>query len=413
MTDSGNAGTVPLTGDAATSVSGFTEAELQRALLERLPDVTVFVFDDRLRYVLVGGAAFSRLGWAEEELLGCSPSELMPAEQAAVLEDHFRAALRGETRQYEHPGIRRSDVYWLSTISPIFGADGSVVAGTVVSRDVAEIRRLEDAGRLLEVSVSASSELAEAERALRERLEFLNEVNRVLATTVDRRDVMRAVTTAAVPRLGDWCSIHVFFEHDAGVPEVEVAHADPAMVDHARELQERFPYDPDAPTGVPAVVRTRESEFVAEITEEMLAGTDLPDGTLDVVRTPHLHSVITVPLIKWDRVLGAMQFVLAGRNRRYDQDDLTLAEAIAGRVASSLENHRLMEQQKGIAQPCSGACCRRRFPTSPASNAPSPTRRQVRATRWEVTSTTCSRSTTAVSASSSETCAARGHRPRH
>jgi PAS domain S-box-containing protein len=350
MTDSGSVGAVPPAGHPTTAVSGFTEAELQRALLARLPDVTVFVFDDRLRYVLVGGAAFSRLGWTEEELLGHSPSELMPPEQAAVLEDHFRAALRGETRQYEHPGIRRSDVYWLSTISPIFGPDGSVVAGTVVSRDVAEIRRLEEAGLLLEVSASALSERAEAEGELRERLEFLNEINRVLESTVDRRDVMRAVTTAAVPRLGDWCSIHVFFEHGAGVPEVEVAHVDPAMVEYARELQERFPYDPDAPAGVPAVVRNRESEFVAEITEEMLAGSDLPEGALDIVRNLKLSSVITVPLIKWDRVVGAMQFVLEGTNRRYDQDDLTLAEAMAGRVASSLENHRLTELQKGIAE---------------------------------------------------------------
>lgn len=350
MSDSGGAGTAPLAGNPATAVSGLTEAELYRALLSRLPDVTVFVFDDRLRYVLVGGAAFSRLGWAEDELVGRSPSELMPAEQAAVLEEHFRAALRGETRHYEHPGIRRSDVYWASTIGPIVGADGSVVGGTVVSRDVAEIRRLEDAGRLLEISASASSERAEAERVLRERLEFLNEVNRVLATTADRRDVMRAVASAAVPRLGDWCSVHVFFEHAAGVPEVEVAHADPAMVEYARELQERFPYDPQAPTGVPAVVRAREPELVAEITEEMLSGIDLPGGARDVIRKLQLHSVITVPLVKWDRAVGAMQFVRAGGHRPYDQDDLTLAEAMAGRVASSLENHRLSEQHKNIAQ---------------------------------------------------------------
>ena len=350
MSDSEGVGKVPLAGSPAVTIRAFTDADLYRSLLERLPDVTVFAFDAQLRYVLVCGGAFSRLGWTREELLGRRPSDVMPAGEGAVLEEHFRAALRGETRHYEHPGIRRSDTHWLSTISPLFAGDGSVVGGTVVSRDVAEIRRLEDAGRRLEVSASAATERVHAERFLRERLEFLNEVNRVLATTVSRRDVMRAVTRAAVPRLGDWCSIHVFFEPNDQVPEVEVAHVDPAMVEYARELQERFPYDPAAPRGVPSVVRTRQPELLAEINEEVLAQVELPEDALEVVRALRLHSVITVPLIKWDRVVGAMQFVLSGPDRRYDRDDLTLAEAVAGRVASSLENHRLMEQQKVIAQ---------------------------------------------------------------
>lgn len=350
MTDSGSAGTLPFAQPAAAALSALTEADLYHSLLERLPDVTVFVFDDELRYVLVGGAAFSRLGWSKEELLGHRPDELMPPAEAAVLEDHFRAALRGETRTHEHPGIGRSDIHWVSTISPLLDARGSIVGGTVVSRDVAEIRQLKEAGRRLAASASASSKRADAERFLRERLEFLNEVNRILAATVDRRDVMRAVTRRAVPRLGDWCAIHVFFERTDRVPDVEVAHVDPGMVEYARELMERFPYDPDAPTGVPFVVRTGEPELIAEITDEMLAQIHVPDEALEVVRQLRLHSVITVPLIKWDRVLGAMQFVSSGPDRTYDRDDLTLAEAMAGRVASSLENHRLMEQQKNIAQ---------------------------------------------------------------
>lgn len=365
MSDSEGVGAVPLAGAPAVAIRAFTEADLYRSLLDRLPDVTVFVFDEQLRYVLVGGAAFSRLGWTREELLGRRPSDVMSADEGAVLEEHFNAVLGGETRQYEHPGTRRSDTHWMSTISPLFAGDGSVVGGTVVSRDVAEIRRLEDAGRRLEVSASAATERIHAERFLRERLEFLNEVNRVLATTVSRRDVMRAVTRASVPRLGDWCSIHVFFEPNDQVPEVEVAHVDPAMVEYARELQHRFPYDPAAPRGAPSVVRTRQPELLAEINEEVLAKVGLPEDALDVVRALRLHSVITVPLIKWGRVVGAMQFVLSGPGRRYDRDDLTLAEAVAGRVASSLENHRLMEQQKAIAQTLQRSLLPARLPDIP------------------------------------------------
>ena len=45
-------------------------------------------------------------------------------------------------------------------------------------------------------------------------------------------------------------------EADGSLSEVAVAHADPAKLTLARELQERYPPDPDAPTGVAAVIRT-------------------------------------------------------------------------------------------------------------------------------------------------------------
>ena len=46
-----------------------------------------------------------------------------------------------------------------------------------------------------------------------------------------------------------------------GVGDIEIAHVDPAMVTYVKELQERFPYDPSARTGIPNVLRTGESEF--------------------------------------------------------------------------------------------------------------------------------------------------------
>jgi serine phosphatase RsbU (regulator of sigma subunit) len=44
-----------------------------------------------------------------------------------------------------------------------------------------------------------------------------------------------------------------------------------------------------------------------------------------------------------------MIFLLSGGERHYTPDDLTLAQALAGRVASSLDNRRLAELQRDIA----------------------------------------------------------------
>ena len=59
-------------------------------------------------------------------------------------------------------------------------------------------------------------------------------------------------------------------EADGSISEVAVAHADPAKLTLARELQERYPPSADAPTGVAAVIRTGEPELVPEITAELI-----------------------------------------------------------------------------------------------------------------------------------------------
>ena len=53
-------------------------------------------------------------------------------------------------------------------------------------------------------------------------------------------------------------------------PAIVVVHPDPAKVELARELQRRFPTDPDAPTGAPPVIRTGISELTPTISDEML-----------------------------------------------------------------------------------------------------------------------------------------------
>ncbi len=188
---------------------------------------------------------------------------------------------------------------------------------------------------------------ARREREARERLEFLSLINEALANSVTREQVMRSVTRVAVPRLGDWSAIFVLPNDDAVIPEVEIAHVDPVMVSNAKRLQERFPYDPDAPTGVASVIRSGRSEFYPDITDELLE--TLPLDIREVVRSLGVRSAIAVPLLKRHRVVGAMQFVSSTPGRVYTADDVALAEAVGARIASSLVNIRLSEHQRMIA----------------------------------------------------------------
>ena len=189
---------------------------------------------------------------------------------------------------------------------------------------------------------------AESARLSSERLSFLAQINDALSASTTQRDVMINVTHAAVPRLGDWCTIYVM-SPDATTPLVEIAHTDPDRLAYVKAFQERFPYDPDSATGIAEVMRTGRSQFYPDINEDLLTRPAVSEEAREIVRALALRSAIAVPLIKRGRVIGAMQFVNAEASRKYSAEDVTLAEAVASRIASTLENRRLAEQQRSIA----------------------------------------------------------------
>jgi serine phosphatase RsbU (regulator of sigma subunit) len=269
-------------------------------------------------------------------------------QDAALAERHLAAALTGEVGEAELPGMR-GGATWQLRFGPLGPPGGPVTGAVVVCRDVAEQRAAEDARARADEAAQAAAQTAAMERRHRERLEFLVEIHEVLGECEDRRAIMRAVTQAAVPRLGDWCAMSVFLDPLDPVPTVEVAHPDPALLAEAHRLYAAIPYDPDAPHGVPAVVRTGQPAIVAEMDDAALSALGLPTEVRTAVRRLGLRSAVTVPLVKRQHVLGALQFFVSGRPDRYGPDDVALAQAVAGRVAASLENRRLAEHQRHIA----------------------------------------------------------------
>ena len=130
-----------------------------------------------------------------------------------------------------------------------------------------------------EAQQRVTADAAERERLHRERLEFLGAINAALSASTTRQQVMTNVTRTAVPRLGDWCTIHVMPFTGGALPDVEVAHVDPDVARYAAELRTRFPYDPQDRFGVARVIRTGEAEFHPNITpaelDELNAGADV------------------------------------------------------------------------------------------------------------------------------------------
>lgn len=275
-------------------------------------------------------------------------SLLHPDDAPSVLETVQRA-LKEKTRYtVEHRVVwPDGSVHWVQgkgrvTLDEFGGPTGTMgcVADVTEQTQVALVR---------EQALAAAREAAANERLSAERLGFLGRINDALAGSSTRADVMRNVTRATVPMLGDWCAIYVLPDGDGAIPDIEIAHVDRASIAVVKALQERFPYDPQATTGIPHVIRTGESQFYQHIDEQVLADSDATDEVKEIVRSLALRSAIAVPLEKGGRVIGALQLVNSESSREYTRDDLALAEAIASRIASTLENRRLAEHQRMIA----------------------------------------------------------------
>ena len=191
--------------------------------------------------------------------------------------------------------------------------------------------------------------LFELERAARERSEFLERTNAVLTRSLEIPDIIRRVAQAAVPRLGDWCQLAVFTNEQSNSPTIEVADVDPDKLMWAQELLDRFPYNPDALTGIPAAVRSGTTQFYPVINEELIDLVTPDRAAREVLKRLRVRSSIVVPLRGRTGILGALQLVQAESGRRYSPADVQLAEAVAARIAIALENARLYERERAIA----------------------------------------------------------------
>ena len=187
------------------------------------------------------------------------------------------------------------------------------------------------------------------ERVAAEGQRFLAEAGRILASSLDYDTTITNVARLAVPRVGDWCGVDIA-EDDGTVRPVVVAHVDPEKVEWAKQMRERYPPDPAEDQGVYRVLRTGQSELYPEIPRELVVQGARDEEHLRLIDEIGMSSAMIAPLIARGRTLGAITFVAAESGRRFDEDDLALAEDLAARCALAVDNARLFGERTHIAR---------------------------------------------------------------
>jgi PAS domain S-box-containing protein len=240
--------------------------------------------------------------------------------------------------------------------SPLITRRGDII-GTIATHFRQPRKPSDREMRLIELYALEASDVIDNARLYQEtkltqeRLEFLSEASRILSGSLDHHRTLRHVAQLVVPRLADWCAVDVR-EEDGTIRQVAVAHANPDKVKWALELREKYPPDPDAPTGAPNVIRTGRPELLPEVPEEMLSAAIGDDEELRrIVDEIGFYSVMTVPLTARGRTLGAISMITTKESgKRYGPRDLAFAEDLARRAGQAVDNARLYTEQRHIAR---------------------------------------------------------------
>jgi PAS domain S-box-containing protein len=177
----------------------------------------------------------------------------------------------------------------------------------------------------------------EAAEAARRHASFLADAAAMLSRSLDYEQTLSGVARLAVPEIADWCAVDIL-DRAGHLQRLAVAHMDPAKVEFARLLEERYPSDPDAPGGVHHVIRTGTAVMMSAIPADAIAAAAKDDEHRRILAELMLTSYMCVPLLSRGGTVGAMTFVFAESGRHYMEADLAFAQQLAARAALAIDN---------------------------------------------------------------------------
>jgi PAS domain S-box-containing protein len=348
--------------DDAVAVSEARKA----AVLEASPTAIVTA-DAEGRIIEVNQAATDLLGWPPDQIVGAVIADLIVPPE---LRDRCRDGLRRNVHTGEShiigQRIEREALHKDGGRIPVEVTISRVdMPGpptfTAFLRDL-RTQRLAEAehARLLESETTARV----SAQAAWSKLRLVSDVSEMLASTFSYPDAFQRLAERAVVDIADLCLIDIV-DPPGHISRVAARHRDPTLQPLADKLAAEFaPSDP-SPHPAPHVIRTGIAQFSPIMSEQFLQETCRNDEHLELVRQLGFQSYITVPLTARTRVLGALTLTSADPARRYDREDVAVAEELARRAAVRIDNARLYQERDRVAHVLQQGLLPERLPTVP------------------------------------------------
>ena len=314
---------------AGFDTTGQRHGDARVARVLEAMNAAFFSLDREWRFTYVNAEAERVLARTREELLGGSIWELFPAAAGSDFEEHYRgAAATGRERVFEAYYPEPLDAWFEVRAWP--SPDGLSVYFLDVSERRAAEERAHRAGQRLALIADVASGVSDA-----------------LTEPGGEEAAVQRLARAVVPVLGDWVIASLIGE-DGQLHDVASWHRDPEL----RSVAARY-----------SELRLGAMTSTAPIVEALRSGQPMvvPDVGAAVGRTlfGEVKAVFTrlapqtamaLSLQARGRTVGALSIYRLADRPPPDADDVAAAREVADRVAMALDNSRLYEQQRRLAE---------------------------------------------------------------
>jgi PAS domain S-box-containing protein len=193
-----------------------------------------------------------------------------------------------------------------------------------------------------------------ARRASQERAGLLAEATAALTDTLDAQQAVDRLARIVVPALGDWCIVTLVDEDaDPGdwrrqLRDVAWTHDDPALQPVLEQYaRQRMPTLDDSAALVRAL-RTGQAVVLRSAADTVLSSLTDP-GQQELLRRLTPRSAVVQPMRARGRTLALLTLCRSDAEAPRTSDLDTIAE-LAGRAGLALDNARLYEQQRLLAE---------------------------------------------------------------
>lgn len=311
--------------------------EKYRLLFENNPE-PMWVFDlQTLAFLTVNEAAVRSYGYSREAFLSMTIKDIRPPEDIPRLMEDVRKMSPGVTGAglWRH---RKKDgtIIDVEITRDLISFSGRE-AGIALAHDVTERKRAEEEhARLLIREQEARAAAVKAQW----RFTFLAEASEILSTSLDYEAALAGVARLAIPYLADGCVVDTVGE-DRSIHRVAAVATDPSKETMGLELMRRYPPERGGAHPLQQVLASGKPLLLSEIPDALLEGLARDPEHLKIAKDLGIKSAMIVPLSARGKTLGALSFVTMESGRRLGEEDLSLAEDLARRVAVAVDNARL------------------------------------------------------------------------
>ncbi|OFZ81216.1 MAG: hypothetical protein A3K03_11900 [Bdellovibrionales bacterium RIFOXYD1_FULL_44_7] len=176
-------------------------------------------------------------------------------------------------------------------------------------------------------------------------LNILARTNEIFASSLDYSLTLENIAKLAVETIASLCIVDLIEE---GITKrVAVAHRDPDKKDLIEQLKKVSPAL-EAPQGPGKVMKTGKHQLITDFSQMNFAG--MPSNCIELLTRLGAASLMTVPLIVRNSIIGALTFI-SDQKTRYTENDLPLAYSIARNAALAVDNARLYKtMQKAVKE---------------------------------------------------------------